>query len=108
MLDGHSLDGAAAEAAALLARVAGQDVAEGDNGVFRIVRGTAADRVISTVEPEARHGHRAATDTSTATRPTSASIPTPRSFAAATVIPANTADRDAVDELLEEPGWAIA
>ena len=45
-------------AAELLALVAGQDVVEGDDGVFRIVRGVAKDRVISTVDTEARHGHK--------------------------------------------------
>ena len=42
----------------LLALVAGQDTQEGDDGVFRIVVGVAKDRVISTVDPEARHGHK--------------------------------------------------
>ena len=36
----------------------GQDVEEGDDGVFRIVRGVARDRIISTVDPDARHGHK--------------------------------------------------
>ena len=38
-LDAVELTGAARDAADLLALVAGQDVAEGDDGVFRIVRG---------------------------------------------------------------------
>ena len=45
----------ARDAADLLALVAGQDVAQGDDRVFRIMRGVARDRVISTVDPEARH-----------------------------------------------------
>jgi hypothetical protein len=57
-LEGEKLQGSAAEAAELLALVAGQDVEAGDDGVFRIVRGVAADRVISTVDPDARHGHK--------------------------------------------------
>jgi hypothetical protein len=32
----------------------------GDDGTFRIVRGVAPDRVISTVDPQARHGHKTA------------------------------------------------
>ena len=44
------------DAVALLALVAGQDVEPGDRpGQWRISRGTAADRVISTVDPETRH-----------------------------------------------------
>jgi hypothetical protein len=56
-IDGESLDGAA-KAAELLAVVAGQDVDEDDDGVFRIARRVAADRVISTVDTEARHAHK--------------------------------------------------
>jgi IS5 family transposase len=53
-------DRAAADALGLLALVAGQDVepAEGSDGAdgrWRIARKTAPDRVISTVDPEARH-----------------------------------------------------
>jgi Transposase domain (DUF772) len=58
VLEGKALSGAARSAAEVLALVAGQDVAEGDDGVFRIVRGVATDRVISTVDVEARHGHK--------------------------------------------------
>jgi IS5 family transposase len=50
------LDGAAADAVGLLALVAGQDVEPGDeDGTWRIIDGTPKDRVISTVDPEARH-----------------------------------------------------
>jgi hypothetical protein len=45
-----------AEAVALLALVAGQDVEPGDRpGSWRIARRVARDRVISTVDPQARH-----------------------------------------------------
>lgn len=48
-----------ADAVALLALVAGQDVEPGDGpGRWRIARRTAKDRVISTVDPEARHAHK--------------------------------------------------
>ncbi len=57
-LDGRELAPALARAAALLATVTGQDLDEGDDGVFRIARRVAKDRVISTVDPEARHGHK--------------------------------------------------
>lgn len=36
----------------------GQDLEAGDDGVLRIARKVAADRVISTVDPDARHGHK--------------------------------------------------
>jgi len=57
-LDGRELADAVAEAARLLATVVGQDLDEGEDGVFRIARRVAKDRVISTVDPEARHGHK--------------------------------------------------
>lgn len=57
-LDGRELDGAVAEAAELLARVVGQDLEQTGDGVFGIIRGTATDRVISVVDPDARHGHK--------------------------------------------------
>jgi IS5 family transposase len=53
------LDGDAADAVGLLALVAGQDVEPGEaDGTWRIARRTAADRVISTVDPDSRHVHK--------------------------------------------------
>jgi hypothetical protein len=46
------------QAAALLATVVGQDLEAGPDGRIRIARRVAHDRVISTVDPEARHGHK--------------------------------------------------
>jgi len=53
----------AAEAVGLLALVAGQDVepaegSDGTDGRWRIARKVAPERVISTVDPEARHAHK--------------------------------------------------
>jgi hypothetical protein len=47
-----------AQAMRLLATVLGQDLETGEDGVLRIARKVAADRVISTVDPQARHGHK--------------------------------------------------
>jgi hypothetical protein len=57
---GAELDEEAAAAVALLALVAGQDVepaegSDGTDGRWRIARKVAEDRVISTVDPDARH-----------------------------------------------------
>ena len=60
VLDGQQLDKVVAQAATLLATVVGQDLEQGDDGTFRIARRVAPDRVISTVDPEARHGHKTA------------------------------------------------
>lgn len=59
-LAGTPLDAKQNEAADLLSTVLGQDLERGDDGTFRIVRGVAPDRVISTVDPQARHGHKTA------------------------------------------------
>lgn len=53
----------AAEAVALLALVAGQDVepedgSDGTDGCWRIAHKVAPDRIISTVDPDARHAHK--------------------------------------------------
>jgi len=58
--DAPQRDPAAADALGLLALVAGQDVepaegSDGTDGRWRIARKVAADRVISTVDPQARH-----------------------------------------------------
>jgi Transposase DDE domain/Transposase domain (DUF772) len=58
--DAPQRDAAAADALGLLALVAGQDVepaedSDGTDGRWRIARKVAPDRVISTVDPEARH-----------------------------------------------------
>src|SRR5215218_2101641 len=55
------LDDEQAEAVALLALVAGQDVEPGTRpGSWRIARRVARDRVISTVDPQARHTRKTA------------------------------------------------
>jgi IS5 family transposase len=56
----------AAEAVALLALVAGQDVepadgSDGTDGRWRIAQRVTPDRVISTVDPQARHAHKTVT-----------------------------------------------
>jgi hypothetical protein len=58
VLDGTEPTGEVAEAAELLATVVGQDIELSDDGTFRVIRGTAKDRIISTVDPDARHGPR--------------------------------------------------
>jgi IS5 family transposase len=60
---GADLDEAAASALALLALVAGQDVepaegSDGRDGRWRIARKVTHDRVVSTVDPQARHARK--------------------------------------------------
>ncbi|UQX11216.1 hypothetical protein M5I08_01260 [Candidatus Mycobacterium methanotrophicum] len=58
-LDEQTLESGLDKAAKLLATVAGQDLGQdAGDGMFRIARRVAADRVISTADPDARHGHK--------------------------------------------------
>ncbi|MEZ4240435.1 MAG: transposase [Myxococcota bacterium] len=52
------LDAAAEEALEFLAKVAHQDVAQLPDGTYKIVRGTASGRIVSSQDPEARHGRK--------------------------------------------------
>ena len=60
LLDGRALSKEVTEAAALVATVVGQDLEKTEDGQFRIAKRVAKDRLISTVDPEARHGHKTA------------------------------------------------
>jgi IS5 family transposase len=57
-LEGEPLPAPLTEAATLLATVLGQDLEDGPDGRIRIARRVARDRVISTVDPDTRHGHK--------------------------------------------------
>jgi len=57
LLDGRKLTESVEQAAQLLASVVGQDLEQTQDGVFRIARKVAKDRIISTVDQDARHGH---------------------------------------------------
>jgi hypothetical protein len=103
VLDGHEMDGPLAQAGDLLGLVAGQDVAAGEDGVFRIVRGVARDRLISTVDVQARHGHKSRARTFDGYKSHFAIDPEDELITGVAVTPANTPDRDVVDELLDEP-----
>ena len=60
VLEGRELSEVVARAGELLATVLGQDLEVDEAGVFRIARRVGKDRVISTVDPQARHGHKTA------------------------------------------------
>jgi hypothetical protein len=78
-LEGAELDDdQQAEAVGLLGVIAGQDVEPGEQpGTWRIARKVAPDRVISVVDPDTRHMHKASAATATATRRTWRSSPRP-------------------------------
>src|SRR5690606_4309375 len=58
VMEEHRVDADVGQAIELLATVVGQDIEKDESDRYRIVRGVAKDRVISTVDPEARHGHK--------------------------------------------------
>ena len=102
VLHGRELSGALGEAAELLALVAGQDVEQGEDGQFRIARRVARDRVISTVDTQARHGHKSRARTFDGYKAHLAVDPDDELITNVTVTPANAADRDVIDDLLDE------
>ena len=57
-LDGLADSQPVSQAMRLLATILGQDLETGEDATLRIARQVAPDRVISTVDSEARHGHK--------------------------------------------------
>ncbi len=102
LLDGQELTGPVGQAGRLLATVVGQDVDEGVDGVFRIARRVAKDRVISTVDPESRHGHKTAARGFDGYKGHVAVDPDSELLTATTVTPGNVADGAAVEDLIAD------
>jgi hypothetical protein len=100
-LDGEHLEGSLAEAAALLATVLGQDLDEGGDGTFRIARRVAPDRVISTVDPDARHGRKTEARGFDGYKGHVALDPDVELITATAVTAGNAGDAGAAPELLE-------
>ena len=100
-LDGQPLDDEVADAAVLLATVMGQDLDEAD-GKFFIARGVAKDRVISTVDPTARHGHKTSARGYDGHKGHVATDPDSEIITATKVTPANAGDASVASELIED------
>ena len=101
-LDGRELDPAGAQAAKLLATVTGQDLEQGAGGVFRIARKVARDRVISTVDPQARHGHKTAARGFDGYKGHIAIDPDSEVITATGVTPGNSGDAEAAGDLITD------
>jgi hypothetical protein len=101
-LHGRALGPEVAEAARLLATVVGQDLEEGDDDTLRIAQKVAPDRVISTVDPDARHGHKTVHRGFDGYKGHVSVDPDSEIVAASTVTAGNKGDAVAADELLEE------
>lgn len=107
VLDGRALRADVAPLAELLATILGQDLEEGDGGRFRIARKVAKDRVISTVDPDARHGHKTAARGFDGYKGHVAVDPDSEIITNTTVTPGNAGDasvaQDLIADLLDEP-----
>ncbi len=104
------LGGEQAEAVALLALVAGQDVEAGEQpGSWRIARKVAKDRVISTVDPQARHTRKTSAHKRDGYRAHVAAEPESGLFTECALTAAGAPDGPAGVELLdgEEPGLEV-
>src|SRR5664280_1574827 len=101
-LDGRELPDGVKQAGALLAAVVGQDLDEGADGVFRIARRVAKDRIISTVDPDARHGHKTSARGFDGYKGHVAVDPDSELITATTVTAGNVGDGQAVDALLAD------
>lgn len=99
-LEGEEVPLGALPLVELLALVAGQDVEEGEGGVFRIARGVAKDRVISTVDTQARHGHKSRNRHFDGYKAHLSIDPDSELIEEVVATPANTPDRDALGGLL--------
>lgn len=102
VLDGRGLTPEVEAAVALLATVVGQDIEQTETGLFRIARRVAPDRVISTVDPEARHGHKTEARSFDGYKGHIAIDPDSEIVTATEVTPANSGDASAVGALLAE------
>jgi hypothetical protein len=101
-LDGKELGKDVGKASTLLAAVVGQDIEESPDGKFRIVRRVAKDRVISTVDPEARHGHKSSARGFDGYKGHISIDPDSEIITATKVTPGNTGDGAVAEDLLAE------
>ena len=111
LIDGRQLDPVVLEAAKLLATVVGQDLDMGSDGIFKIARKVAKDRVISTVDPDARHGHKTSARGFDGYKGHGAVDPDSEIITATVVTPGNAADASVAEDLIsdllsDEPGPA--
>jgi IS5 family transposase len=109
-LEDVTVAGEGVDALGLLALVAGQDVEPGDGeGTWRIAQRVAPDRMISTVDPDARHMHKSVSEYRDGYKAHIAVEPETGLVTAAAITPANAADGPTGVELLadEEPGLQV-
>ena len=98
------LDPEQADAVGLLGVVTGQDVEPDPDreGRWRIARRVAKDRTVSTVDPEARHGHKSRASKRDGYKAHVATEPETGLVTAAVLTAANTPDADSIADLVDE------
>lgn len=101
-LDGRQLEASVKEAAALVATVVGQDLEQREDGTFRIARRVAPERVISTVDPQARHGHKTAARSFDGYKGHIAVDPDSEIITQTEVTPGNSGDAEVTGKLLAD------
>ena len=85
----------------LLKQVLAQDIGTDSEGLHEIKQGVAKDRVISTVDPEMRHGRKSASRRMDGYKKHMAGDPVTELITEVVITPANTYDGDAVEPLLD-------
>jgi hypothetical protein len=102
LFDGEGLADELGQAVRLLGTLLGQDLEEGEDGSFRIARRVGRDRVVSTVDPESRHGRKTASRKYEGYKGHVAIDPDSEIVTATTVTPANVSDGDVVEGLIDD------
>lgn len=102
VLDGRELGAELSEAGELLGAVLGQDLAQDEGGVFRIARRVAPDRIISTVDSDARHGHKTSARGFDGYKGHIATDPDSEIITATVVTPGNAGDASVATELIKD------
>ena len=105
----EAADDETASALGLLALIAGQDVEQDEDGTWKIARRVAPDRVISTVDIEARHMHKSRSEYRDGYKAHLAIEPETGLVTATKLTPANAPDGPVGVELLtgETPGLEV-
>ena len=102
LLEGRKVAKDVEEATTLVATVVGQDLEKMADGTFRIARKVARDRVISTVDTEARHGHKTSARGYDGYKGHIAIDPDSEMITAAKATAANVGDGSVAKQLIED------
>jgi len=102
VLDGRQVDEPVSQAAQLLAKILGQDLETTEDGTFRIAHRVAKDRIISTVDPQARHGHKTAARGFDGYKGHAAIDPGSEIITDTVVTPGNASDGSVAEDLIDD------